>query len=488
MPSISHGGFRVNAYGSLKAQGNPSPVPESDKGAPAVQGSWQMPDYWDMFKAQGAMERGPKAEMCRRGKVFLCVLGALWLLPWADGRELPVAKPQEVAVSAEAISRIDPVIGKFVEAGQVAGAVTIVARRGKVIHFKAYGMQDIAARKPMAKDTIFRFYSMTKAVVSVAAMILVEEGRLKLDVPASRYIPALGRMKFKGKRPQREMTLRDLLRHTAGLPNNTTTDRALRSAGHPALADSTLEEMMRRLGAVPLSYEPGSGWIYSFAADVVGRLVEIGFGKPLDRALDELIFKPLGMVDTGFFVPQEKWHRFAVAYGRALKPIVAPQPGTSGPFTFEKPPRFLSGGGGLVSTAADYMRFCLMLAGEGEFAGNRLLKAETVRVMTRNQLPEGVGEITRAPEGRGFGLGFAVRTREIDVAPQGEYEWLGGLGTEFFISPADQLVVITLSNQSPMQQLKRAVRPVVYAALDVAEKQSTLREREGERRRYLVLD
>jgi CubicO group peptidase (beta-lactamase class C family) len=423
------------------------------------------------------MERGAKAEMCRQGKVFLCVLGAgaLWLPPLADGRELPAAEPQEVGVSVEAIRKIDPIIEKFIEARQVAGAITIVARRGKVIHFKAYGMQDIAAQKPMAKDAIFRFYSMTKAVVSVAAMVLVEEGRLKLDVPASRYIPAIGRMKFKGRKPQREMTLRDLLRHTAGLPNNAATERALRRAGHPSLADSTLEEMMGHLEAVPLSYEPGKGWIYSFAADVVGRLVEIGSGKPLDRALDELIFKPLGMVDTGFFVPQEKWHRFAVAYGRGLKPVIAPQPGTSGPFTFEKPPKFLSGGGGLVSTAADYMRFCLMLTGEGELGGERLLKAETVSMMTRNQLPEGVGEITRPPAGRGFGLGFAVRIRKIDAAPHGEYEWLGGLGTEFFISPADELVVITLSNQSPMHQLKRAVRPVVYAALEDTAEQSTLR-------------
>ncbi len=423
--------------------------------------------------------------MRRPATALLSALGAgiLWLPSPAGGRELPVAKPQEVGVSAEAIRRIDPAIGKFIEARQVAGAVTIVARRGKIIHFKAYGMQDIVAKKPMAKDTIFRFYSMTKAVVSVAAMILVEEGRLKLDVPASRYIPALGRMKFKGRKPQREMSLRDLLRHTSGLPNNAATDRALRRAGHPALADSTLEEMMNRLEAVPLSYEPGSGWIYSFAADVVGRLVEIGSGKPLDLALHELIFKPLGMVDTGFFVPQEKWHRFAVAYGRGLKPVTAPQPGTSGPFTFERSPKFLSGGGGLVSTAADYMRFCLMLTGEGEFNGARLLKAETIRMMTRNQLPEGVGEITWPPAGRGFGLGFAVRIRKIDDAPHGEYEWLGGLGTEFFISPADELAVITLSNQSPMQQLKRAVRPVVYAALEDAPRQSTRREEDAGKRR-----
>jgi len=415
-----------------------------------------------------------------------CFVALLWFVAPAAGQDLPTAEPGEVGMSAERLAGVDTVVRKFIDEKQLAGAVTIVARRGKVVQFKAYGMRDIAAKKPMTKDTIFRIYSMTKAVVSVAAMILVEDGKLELDVPASKYIPALGRMKVGGAKQQREMTLRDLLRHTAGFPNNVTTDRALRKAGHPALAESTLEEMMNRLDAVPLIYQPGKGWHYSFAADVVARLVEIGSGRPIDKALRELVFKPLGMVDTGFYVPQEKRDRFAVAYGNGLKLVVGPQPGTSGPFTFQKPPKFLSGGGGLVSTAADYMRFCLMLTGKGEFGGRRLLKAKTVRMMTRNQLPEGVGEISRHPKGRGFGLGFAVRIRKIDSSPLGEYEWLGGLGTEFFVLPSDELAVITLSNQSPMRQIKRAVRPVVYAAIEKdAKKAAATKVR---RNRYLVLD
>ncbi|MEM7231547.1 MAG: serine hydrolase domain-containing protein [Planctomycetota bacterium] len=395
---------------------------------------------------------------------------------------LPTASPSDVGVSPEKLSRIDDVIQSFLDKRELAGAVTIVARKGKVIHFRAQGLQDIAAKKPMRKDTIFRMYSMTKAVVSVAAMRLVEQGKLELDVPASKYVPALGRMKFRGKKPDREMTLRDLLRHTAGCPNNVSTDRALKKAGHPSLADSTLEEMMNRLDSVPLAYPPGRGWIYSFAADVVARLVEIGHGTTVDRALSELIFKPLGMVDTAFYVPKEKWGRFVTAYGNGLKPVLGPQPGTTGPFTFAEPPKFLSGGGGLVSTAADYMRFCLLLTGKGEFDGTRLLKKETVEMMTRNQIPEGVGEITRRPEGRGFGLGFAVRIRKTDVSPLGEYEWLGGLGTEFFISPKHELAVITLSNQSPMRQIKRVVRPVVYEAIEKETAQHLRRER------FLLLD
>ena len=400
--------------------------------------------------------------------------------------ELPNALPEDVSMSSEELKKVDHVIQKFINDKELAGAVTIIARKGKVIHFSAQGMQDISAAKKMDKDSIFRIYSMTKAVVSVAAMRLVEQGKLKLDVPASTYIPSIAKMKLNGKIPNREMTLRDLLSHSSGLPNNVSTDRALRAAGHPSLAESNLEEIMGRIESVPLKYEPGEGWYYSFAADVVGRLVEIGSGLRLDKALRNLIFDPLGMKDTGFYVPKEKWHRFVTPYGNGLKEITAPQPGTSGPFTFEKAPKFLSGGGGLVSTAADYMRFCLMLKGQGKFQDNRLLSAKTVSEMFRDQLPEGVGEITRAPKGRGFGLGFAVRVRKIDSSPLGECEWLGGLGTEFFISPKDELAVITLSNQSPMKQIKSKVRPFVYSAFIKENKQSNTTPQKREK--YLVLD
>ena len=400
--------------------------------------------------------------------------------------ELPMALPEDVSMSSEELKKVDHVIQKFIDDKELAGAVTIIARKGKVIHFSAQGMQDISAAKKMDKDSIFRIYSMTKAVVSVAAMRLVEQGKLKLDVPASTYIPSIAKMKFNGEIPNREMTLRDLLSHSSGLPNNVSTDRALRVAGHPSLAESNLEEIMGRLESVPLRYEPSKGWYYSFAADVVGRLVEIGSGLQLDKALRDLIFDPLGMKDTGFYVPKEKWHRFVTPYGNGLKEITAPQPGTSGPFTFEKAPKFLSGGGGLVSTAADYMRFCLMLTGQGQFQDNRLLSAKTVSEMFRDQLPEGVGEITRAPKGRGFGLGFAVRVRRIDSSPLGECEWLGGLGTEFFISPKDDLAVITLSNQSPMKQIKSKVRPFVYSAFIKENKQSNITPQRREK--YLVLD
>lgn len=403
-----------------------------------------------------------------------------------------MAKPEEVGMSADGVAKLTSTIRKIIDDKQIAGAVTIVARRGKVMHFEAQGMQDIAADKPMQKDTIFRIYSMTKAVVSAAAMMLVEEGKLELDAPASKYIPALGKMKFEGEKTKREMTLRDLLRHTAGFPNNVTTDRALRETGHPSLADSTLEEMMDRLEAVPLRYQPGEGWHYSFATDVVARLVEVGSDQTIDKFLEARIFKPLGMVDTAFYCPEEKRDRFAVPYGRGLNPVEAPQPGTTGPHAFAEPPKFLSGGGGLVATAEDYMRFCLMLSGKGEFGGKRLLEVETVEAMTRNQIPDGVGEISRPPEGRGFGLGFAVRTRRVEGNPSllGEYEWLGGAGTEFFISPREELVVITLSQALPMVSLKNAIRPTVYEAIvekGIGVTREAAPQRSG-RNRLLLLD
>ena len=381
---------------------------------------------------------------------------------------LPMASPDEVGMSADKLGKIDEVVTrKFIKGGQLAGASVIVARRGKVIHFGTYGMRDRARNRSMERDTIVRMYSMTKAVISVAAMILVEEGKLALDAPISKYVPQVNAMKVGTTPAQDEMTVRDILRHTAGFPNNVTVDRLYRRAGFPSLADSTLREMTERLNNIPLRSEPGTKWHYSFGTDALAYLVEVGSGNTIDVFLEERIFKPLGMIDTAFYCPKDKWERFSLAYDRNLNPVTAPQPGTSGPFSFEKPPKFLSGGGGLVSTGIDYMRFCLMLSGMGKFDGARILKRKTVQEMTSNQLPDSAYPISRPPKGRGFGLGFAVRVEKIDSEPSsiGEYEWLGGAGTEFWISPRDELVVITLSQALPMRDLGATVKPLVYSAI-----------------------
>ncbi len=422
-----------------------------------------------------------------KSKINALFATVLSLAPTALGQALPTAEPREVGMSAAGISKIDPFVQRYIDERRLAGAVTIVAKGGKVIHFSAKGMQDIAANKPMRKDTLFRIYSMTKAVASVAAMVLVEEGKLGLDDPVSKYIPAAGRMKFEGEPQTRQMTVRDLLRHTAGFSNNVTVDSAFRRAGLSPLHESTLEEMMNRLDAVPLRYQPGTDWHYSFGTEVLARVLEVASGQTLDVCIAEKVCKPLGMIDTAFFVPEEKRHRLAEIYGRNLQVVAAPQPGTRGAYTFDKLPKFLSAGGGLVSTATDYMRFCLMLSNKGVLDGKRFLKTETVEAMIRDQLPESVGEIDRRPEGRGFGLGFAVRTRKIASAPSsvGEYEWLGGAGTEYWLSPKDELVVITLTQQMPMIELGQALKPIVYSALsDKKEPTANAVSRD----RYLLLD
>jgi CubicO group peptidase (beta-lactamase class C family) len=421
-------------------------------------------------------------------RTVLGVAGLLWIVSPAAAQDLPTAAPKQVGLSPEKIAKIGETVQKSIDKKQLAGAVTIVARRGKVVWFDARGMMDIKAKKPMRKDTIFRIYSMTKAVASVAAMVLVEEGKLELDAPVSKYVPAAKEMKVGGKKQAREMTVRDLLRHTAGFPNNVTVDHIYRKAGLPPLSQSTLEEMMGRLKVVPLRYQPGKGWHYSFGTEVLARVVEVASGQPLDVCLTKKVIEPLGMKDTAFFVPKAKRGRFAVMYGRNLKPADAPQPGTAGPFKFEKAPKFLSAGGGLVSTATDYMRFCLMLSNKGVLDGKRLLKTETIEEMTRNQLPKGVGEISYRPKGRGFGLGFAIRIRKTGspASSLGEYEWLGGGGTEFWISPRDELVAITLTQQIPMIHLGRILKPIVYGA--IAEEKTGRNKPDAKRDRYLLLD
>lgn len=400
---------------------------------------------------------------------------------------------KSVGLSAEKLQRISPTIQKFIDEEKIAGALTIVARRGRVVHFEAYGMRNREAQAPMQTDTIFRIYSMTKPVVAVAAMMLFEEGSLSLHAPVSDYLPELGGLKVAVDPDAeelvlidsiRDMSVFDLFRHTSGLPGSSRylgekspIEVLYREAGLQRLSECNLQEVVERLGTVPLLYQPGTRWHYSIAADVLARLIEVISGLAFDKFLAERIFQPLHMKDTGFYVTPEKIDRFSRLYGPArdggLETIVAAEGGSGNisETSFVTQPKFLSGGGGLVSTAADFMRFCLMLTGGGFLDGVRLLKAETVEMMTRNQLPEALLPIDRKPEGRGFGLGFAVRVRKIDAnpSPVGEYEWYGGAGTEFWISPHDDLAVVILSQQLPMQQLGKVLRPVIYAAIEERE-------------------
>ena len=404
------------------------------------------------------------------------------------------ASPHEVGLSAERLEHISSAAQGFIDEGQLAGAVTVVARRGKVGHFEAYGMMDIEADKPMQKDTIFRIYSMTKPIAAVGVMMLCEEGKLTLDAPASTYLPELSGMQvaqdpdanvFTPVETDREMTVQDLMQHTAGLPGaarymggNTAVDKLYRKADLHRLHECNLQELVERLGKIPLLYQPGTKWHYSIAADVLGRLIEVASGQPFDQFLAERIFQQLGMTDTGFYVPAEKIDRLAGMYGPkptgGLQTIDAPEGGTGhiSPTSFIKKPRFLSAGGGLVSTASDFARFCLMLSGKGTLSGKRLMKAESVELMTRNHLPQHLIPLDKKPEDRygglGFGLGVSVRVQQTDwvrASQIGEYGWIGGTSTEFWISPQDELISITLAQHIPFSALSHTVKPLVYAAI-----------------------
>ena len=404
------------------------------------------------------------------------------------------AAPQEVGLSAKRLERISTTTRQFIDEERLAGAVTVVARRGKVAYFEAYGMMDVETNKSMQKDTIFRIYSMTKPIAAAAVMMLCEEGKLELDVPASVYLPELGGLKVAKDadaerlalvEADRDVTVQDLMRHTAGFPGaarymagQTAVDKYYRKVGLHRLHECNLQEMVARLGKIPLLYQPGSKWHYSIAADVLGRLIEVASGQSFDVFLAERVFQSLGMHDTGFYVPVEKIDRFAGMYGPkpdgGLQTIDAPEGGTGNisKTSFIQKPKFLSAGGGLVSTAADFARFCLMLSGGGTFAGKRLMKAESVELMTRNHLPKHLIPLDKKPEARyaglGFGLGVSVRVQETDWVPAsqvGEYGWIGGTSTEFWISPRDELVAITLAQHIPFSELSEKVKPLVYAAI-----------------------
>ena len=405
-----------------------------------------------------------------------------------------IAAPHEVGLSAKRLACISTTSQKFIDEKRLAGAVTVVARRGKVAHFEAFGMMDIETDKPMQRDTIFRIYSMTKPIAAAAVMMLCEEGKLQFDAPASTYLPELGGLKVGADtdgelltwvEADRDMTVCDLMRHTAGLPGaarymagQTAIDKRYREAGLHLLHECDLQEMVERLGRIPLLYQPGTKWHYSIAADVLGRLIEVTSGQSFDAFLAERIFQPLGMHDTGFYVPKEKIERFASMYGPkpegGLQIIDAPEGGTGhvSRNSFIQKPKFLSAGGGLVSTAADFARFCLMLSGKGVLEGERLMTSESVELMTRNHLPAHLIPLDKKPEeryaGLGFGLGVSVRVEQTDWIPAsqvGEYGWIGGASTEFWISPRDELVAIILTQNIPFSELSEKVKPLVYAAI-----------------------
>ena len=415
-------------------------------------------------------------------RIALCFAATFCLPVILIAIELPTATPKSVGLSAEKLKDAQAAMQKLVDEKHIAGGVFAVARRGKVVQFETCGMMDIEAGKPMKRDTIFRFYSMSKPITSVAAMILYEEGKIKLDDPVSKYIPEFKGLKvvadpdaevIREVEAKREMTVRDLMRHTSGLTygvfGNTAVDKLYRKSIQLGGSKTTLKDMAEKLSSIPLLYQPGTKWHYGVSTDVLGRVVEVACGQSLDKFFAEHIFEPLGMVDIAFYVPPDKIDRFATNYGPnpqgGLQPIDIPK--TS---RYTEPPTFFSGGGGLVSTASDYMRFCLMLLNKGEFEGKRLLKTETVEMMTKNQLPEIAYPIgTGDRDGVGFGLGFSVRVESSNGESSsrvGEYGWGGMASTHFWISPSDGIAVVALTQHIPYSgRAENALKPIIYEAI-----------------------
>jgi CubicO group peptidase (beta-lactamase class C family) len=390
---------------------------------------------------------------------------------------LSAGDPQKLGFSCEALRRIEAAIGEGIERRRFPGAVSLIARRGEIAWSNVQGVLDPHSGAAMSADAIFRIYSMTKPMVSVAIMMLVEEGKLLLADPLQKYIPEFARQKVAivGEAgidyvaPQRAITIQDLLRHTSGLTYDFLATGPVQKIYLEAglrRRNRTNEEFCRALAEMPLYHQPGTWWDYSFSTDVLGRIVEILRGKPLFDALHERILGPLGMNETDFSVPPEKHARIAEPFPK--------DPETGEPANLieaRKVPALQSGGGGLMSTAHDYARFLQMLLNGGSLAGVRILGRKTLELMTSNHLTRDVVIGTDVlPPGYGFGLGFAVRT-EAGIASGpgsvGQYFWGGIAGTTFFIDPREEMFALSLI-QAPAQRefYRMQYRNLVYAALD----------------------
>jgi CubicO group peptidase (beta-lactamase class C family) len=392
-----------------------------------------------------------------------------------------ISAPEEVGFLPQRLNRIDTAMQRYVDQKTLAGIVTLVARRGRVVHFERFGYQDIATGQPMELDTIFRIYSMTKPITSVALMMLFEQGLVRLTDPVTKFIPEFGEVKVLVGEDgltdlEREITIQDLLRHTAGLSYGGYEDThdpidKLYDQVDLTPPDITNQEMVRRIAELPLAHQPGQAWRYSVATDVIGHVVELISDMTLGEFFEEKVFKLLGMEDTAFTVPTEKVDRFATLYGKADKgPLEVIDVATGGDY-FNT--RLEYGGAGLVSTAADYVRFAQLVLNKGELDGVRLLGPRTMDLMTTNHLPLALMPMTMGEEqmpGFGFGLGFSVM---MDVAQSGMmgsiglHGWGGWASTHFWVDPQEQLIGILMLQYIPssIYPIRTDFRTLVYQAL-----------------------
>lgn len=403
-----------------------------------------------------------------------------------------MSNSQQRGLAAERLARIEALFQSDVGKGVIPGAVVLIARDGAPAYLKAFGFRDREKGLPMATDSIFRIASMTKPMVSIAAMMLAEEGKLRLVNPVSTYLPELknlqvgveiagagGKPELKLEPARREMSVQDLLRHTSGLTYGQFGDSLVKQAYREANVfdpSQTNAELVSKLARLPLQNQPGEVWDYSMSTDVLGHLVEVVSGVELDRYIETRITAPLGMKDTGFVVAKEKAARVAEPQ---IDPATGKRPAMVRDLTVR--PNFLSGGGGMVSTASDYLRFAQMLLNGGELEGERIVSRKTIALMTCDHLPPHVKHSadTRprfeesapmAEFGQGFGLGFCVRKepgRNPVPGSVGEFYWSGVQGTYFWVDPQEQLIGVLMLCAPELRRHYRAMmRQLTYQALD----------------------
>ncbi len=423
-------------------------------------------------------------------KKIAAFLPTAWLLglALALAQTLPQATPASQGMSTERLQQLAATMKGAADAGKVSGTVTLVARNGKVVHLDASGLRDVESSQPMTPDTIFRIASMSKAVTSVAVMMLAEEGKLLIDDPVSRFIPAFARTTVVVRPPagsptsagsgtapaMRPITIRQLLTHTAGVSygSGNPMEDLYKEAGlvgwYFADKDEPIATSIDRLAGLPLDYQPGERYLYGYSTDILGVVVEKASGQSLDEFFRTRIFAPLNMPDTSFYLPGDKRNRLATVYSLASldgRITRAPQPRTGQGDYVEGPRQSFSGGAGLLSTASDYARFLQMLLNGGELDGVRLLSPKTVELMTSNH----VGDLYQ--NGRfGFGLGFEI-TEHVGRSGRhgsvGEFGWGGAYFTKYWVDPQEQLVVVFMTQLLPASglDLQSKLRTLVYASV-----------------------
>jgi CubicO group peptidase (beta-lactamase class C family) len=393
---------------------------------------------------------------------------------------LPMASPESVGMSSERLKRIDTLMQRYIDDQMVAGTVTLVARKGKVVHFNAQGLKDVETNQPMRKDAIFRMASMTKPIASVALMMLYEEGWFQLDDPIANFLPEFSNMQVEIQAPDSStlrlepartpITFTHVLTHTAGFQNSYRGDIPAYQSTMSVKEGETLETWTQRLATLSLRYEPGTRWEYSQATSVVGRLVEVISGLTLEEFFQQRIFEPLGMKDTHFYLPEDSLPRFASLYGPDESNgnrMKLTEVGDAQSTYFKGPRNFFSGSGGLVSTAADYVRFQQMMLNGGELDGVRLLGRKTVELIFKNHT--GDLPLWLSGPGMGFGLGYSVvldRAVAHTSDSEGAVSWGGAFGTIFWVDPEEELIAIMLTQIRPYSHL--AIRETFHNVVNQA--------------------